>query len=158
VLRELPVGLVGLRATLKWTYARLVSSLKGEDIRMHKIRITAGDIVATATLNDTQTAEAIWNALPLEARANTWGDEIYFAIPVRMDEEEDAKEIVAMGELGYWPPGHAFCIFFGRTPMSRGNEIRPASAVNVLGKVEGDAKIFKRAPEGAQVILEKINE
>lgn len=124
---------------------------------MRRIRITAGDVSVTAELNDTATAEAIWKALPIEARGNTWGDEIYFAIPVHLD-EEDAQEVVDMGDLGYWPPGHAFCIFFGRTPMSRGNEIRPASPVNVFGKVEGDATVFTRVPSGAQVRLERVDE
>jgi len=124
---------------------------------MRKIRITAGDVSATAVLNDSATAETIWQALPIEARGNTWGDEIYFAIPVHLD-EEDAQEVVDMGDLGYWPPGHAFCIFFGRTPMSRGNEIRPASPVNVFGKIEGDAKAFTRVSSGAQVRLERVEE
>ena len=124
---------------------------------MHRIRITAGDATVTAVLNDSQTAEAIWRALPIEARGNTWGDEIYFAIPVHLD-EEDAQEVVDMGDLGYWPPGHAFCIFFGRTPMSRGNEIRPASPVNVFGKVEGDATAFTRVSSGARVRLERVEE
>ena len=124
---------------------------------MHKIRITAGDAPASSVLNDSATAEAIWQALPIEARGRTWVDEIYFAIPVHLD-EEDAQEVVDMGDLGYWPPGHAFCIFFGRTPMSRGNEIRPASPVNVFGKIEGDAKAFTRVSSGTQVRLERVEE
>ena len=124
---------------------------------MHRIRIAAGDVSAEAVLNDTRTAEAIWKALPIEARANTWGDEIYFAIPVHLG-EEDAQEVVEMGDLGYWPPGHAFCIFFGRTPMSRGNEIRPASPVNVFGKIEGDATVFASVSSGARVRLERVEE
>jgi hypothetical protein len=124
---------------------------------MHRIRITAGEVVATAVLNETATAEAVWKALPITARANTWGDEIYFGIPVHVD-EEDGQEVVALGDLGYWPPGHAFCIFFGRTPMSRGNEIRPASAVNVLGQVEGVPTVFRKVPDGAKVVLEQAVE
>ena len=124
---------------------------------MRRIRITADDVSATAVMSDTDTAEAIWKALPIEARGNTWGDEIYFAIPVHLD-EEDAREVVDMGDLGYWPPGHAFCIFFGRTPMSRGNEIRPASPVNVFGRVEGDATAFTRVSSGARVRLERVEE
>ena len=122
---------------------------------MRKIRIIAGNVTAEATLHETATADAIWSALPLEARASTWGDEIYFGIPVYLD-EENGQEIVELGDLGYWPPGHAFCIFFGRTPMSRGNEIRPASAVNVFGRVEGDPKVFTRVPSGATVKLERV--
>lgn len=123
---------------------------------MRKIRIMAGEVTATATLNDSPTADAIWKALPLTARGNTWGDEIYFGIPVHLPEADDAQEIVALGDLGYWPPGHALCIFFGRTPMSRGNEIRPASAVNVWGKVDGDVTVFKRVSGGSTVVVERL--
>ncbi|MHB0858602.1 MAG: cyclophilin-like fold protein [Anaerolineae bacterium] len=123
---------------------------------MRQIRITAGDVSAAAVLNDSSTAEAVWDALPIEGRGSTWGDEIYFSIPLNLDEAKDSQEIVAMGDLGYWPPGHAFCIFFGRTPMSRGNEIRPASAVNVFGAIEGDATVFKQVASGARVRIEKV--
>jgi hypothetical protein len=122
---------------------------------MPRIRIMAGDVVAFAKLNETATAEAIRNALPIEAQANTWGDEVYFSIPVYM-EEENAQEIVEKGDLGYWPVGNAFCIFFGRTPASRGDEIRPASAVNVFGRLEGDPTIFERVRSGEQVVLEQV--
>ena len=119
-----------------------------------QIKISAGSVEMTAELNDSKTADAIWNALPITARGNTWGDEIYFGIPVSAD-EEDGKEVVEMGDIAYWPPGSAFCIFFGPTPASRGSEIRPASAVNVVGKVIGDAKAFKTVRSGEQVVLEK---
>ena len=122
---------------------------------MPKIRITAGNVVATATLNESNTAKELWRALPLEASAATWGDEIYFGIPVHQG-EDDAQEVVDLGDLGYWPPGHAFCIFFGRTPMSRGNEIRPASPVNVFGHLEGDATVFGSVPAGARVTIERV--
>ena len=106
-------------------------STSGEKPEGRRITIKAGQVSATAVLHQTPAAEAIWRALPIEARANTWGDEIYFSIPVKADLEKDAKEVVESGDLGYWPPGTAFCIFFGPTPASRGNEIRPASAVNI---------------------------
>jgi hypothetical protein len=118
------------------------------------IKITAGTVTARALLNDSRTAQAIWEALPIEATGSTWGDEIYFSIPVHLG-DENGQEVVEMGDLGYWPPGNAFCIFFGPTPMSSGNEIRPASAVNVLGKVEGDPTVFKAVPSGTRVRLEK---
>jgi uncharacterized protein len=121
---------------------------------MRKIRITAGEVTATAILNDSRTAEAIWSALPIEAKANTWGDEIYFSIPVQMDTER-GQEVVDMGDLGYWSPGTAFCIFFGPTPVSRGTEIRPASEVTVFGRVEGDPKQFKKVPSGTPVRIEQ---
>ena len=118
------------------------------------ITIKAGKIEVVAELNETRTAQAIWDALPVKGRANTWGDEIYFSIPVRLD-EEDAQEVVGMGDLGYWPMGTAFCLFFGPTPMSRGEEIRPASGVNVFGRVIGDARVLKQVASGAEVIVEK---
>ncbi len=122
---------------------------------MAQIRITAGGVTATATLNDSRTAQEIWKALPIEAQASTWGDEIYFGIPVHLDEDE-AQAVVDLGEVGYWPPGHAFCIFSGRTPMSRGNEIRPASPVNVFGKIDGNATIFRQVSSGARIMLERV--
>jgi len=118
------------------------------------IRITAGQVVATAELNDSKTATVIWEALPIEAKAETWGDEIYFGIAVHA-EADGAKEVVALGDLAFWPPGHAFCIFFGPTPASRGNEIRPASPVNVVGRVNGDATVFKKVRAGTRVTVER---
>lgn len=121
---------------------------------MREIHIHAGTVKVTAELNETRTAEAIWEALPLSASVNTWGDEIYFSIPVEL-EQQDARAIVAMGDLGYWPPGHAFCIFFGPTPASTGQEIRPASPVNVFGRVIGDAKILKQVRDGETITIEQ---
>jgi hypothetical protein len=127
----------------------------GEKENNRGIRITAGQISATAILHHTPTADAIWSALPIEARANTWGDEIYFSIPVKAALEKDAQEVVQLGDLGYWPPGTAFCIFFGPTPTSHGDEIRPASAVNIVGKVQGDPKAFKQVASGAKIVIER---
>lgn len=118
------------------------------------IRITAGTTSAEARLNDSRTAGAIWDALPIDAKAQTWGDEIYFAIGVN-EAEDAAQAVVEMGALGYWPPGQAFCIFFGATPASRGDEIRPASPVNVVGHVVGDAGVFKRVRAGTRVVIEQ---
>jgi hypothetical protein len=120
-----------------------------------KLRISAGSLSAEAVLNDSPTATKIWEALPLEARGNTWGDEIYFSIPVSAKEEKDARDIVAVGELGYWPPGTAFCIFFGRTPASTDSRPRAASNVNIVGKVTGDAAVFKAVSSGTKVRLER---
>jgi len=108
-------------------------------------------------LNNSRTAEAIWEALPIIAHTNTWGDEIHFIIPVKL-ELEKGQALVEMGDLGYWPSGSAFCIFFGPTPMSRGEEIRPASAVTVFGKVVGDATVLKRVSSGTQIIIERKTE
>ena len=119
-----------------------------------KVTIRVENIKASAELNDSETAQEIWKALPIEGNVNIWGDEIYFSIPVKI-ELENAKAVVSEGDLGYWPPGTAFCIFFGPTPMSRGDEIRPASPVNVFGRIMGDAKIFKKTTSGAKIIVEK---
>lgn len=121
---------------------------------MRTITITAGKVSAAATLGSGRTADAVWTALPLEARASTWGDEIYFSIPVEC-EPESPREVVEMGDLGYWPPGSAFCIFFGPTPASHGREIRPASPVNVFGRVSGDATVFKAVRSGTTVKIER---
>jgi hypothetical protein len=123
-----------------------------------KIKIKAGNTEADARLNDSPTAQKIWEALPIEAKADTWGDEIYFSIPVKAPLEKTAQELVQVGDLGYWPSGNAFCIFFGPTPISRGNEVRPASAVNVIGRIAGDAKVFKKVLAGAKVRIEKREE
>lgn len=122
---------------------------------MRQIKITAGDVSALGTLNDSATADAIWEALPISASANTWGDEIYFSIPVQAAQETDASDVVEMGALAYWPPGTAFCIFFGKTPASTGDEIRAASAVNSVGRIEGDPTVFKQVAGGSAVTIEK---
>ena len=119
------------------------------------ICIRTGAVTLDAELNDSKSAAAIAAALPIEAKAETWGDEIYFGIGLRLA-GESPREVVALGDLGYWPPGQAFCIFFGPTPMSRGDEIRPASAVNVVGRVLGDARAFTRVRAGSRVRIEAI--
>lgn len=132
--------------------------LKKWEQKMEKrIKILVGDLKVEAELNDSKTAQLIWEALPIEAKGNTWGEEIYFGIPVKTGLEQGAREVVSSGELGYWPTGHAFCIFFGPTPASRGDEIRAASAVNVIGKVIGDPKIFLKVKDGAKIKLEKAS-
>ena len=118
------------------------------------IRIIAGDVTAGAELNDSPTASAIWDALPIEAKASTWGDEIYFDIGISAPPDA-SQEVVDLGDLAFWPPGRAFCVFFGATPMSRGDEIRPASAVTVVGRVAGDCRMFTKVRAGAKVRLER---
>jgi hypothetical protein len=119
------------------------------------IRITAGNVSLLARLNDSGTAAAVWKALPIEVPGQRWGDEIYFDIGLDLP-AESPQAVVAPGDLAYWPPGQAFCIFFGATPASRGDECRPASPVNVLGRVEGDARVFRPVPAGARVRLERV--
>ena len=121
-----------------------------------KIRIKIGKLSMDAELNDTPTAKKIAAVLPFKGGFNTWGDEIYFAIPVTAKVDEYAKEVVELGDLGYWPEGKAFCIFFGQTPMSKQGKIIPASAVNLIGKVLGDATQFKQVMNENQVALEAV--
>jgi len=120
---------------------------------LKRIRIVSGEVAAEADIDDSSTAEAVWKSLPLESRANTWGEEVYFSVGLDIG-EENPKEVVAMGDLGYWPPGKAVCVFFGRTPASRGDEIRPASPVNVFGKLTGDPKVFSKVRDGARIRME----
>jgi len=94
--------------------------------------------------------------LPIKGHVNLWGEEIYFPISVSL-ELEDGQELVNVGDLGYWPQGNAFCIFFGPTPISRGDEIRPASPVTIFGRVTGDAIIFKRVTSGTEIAIERGN-
>jgi hypothetical protein len=117
-------------------------------------RIRIGHLTMEAELYDTPTAQMIARSLPISTFFNTWGDEIYFSIPVTSELDDNAREVVESGDLGYWPPGKAFCIFFGQTPMSGPGEIRPASPVNVVGKVKGDATQFKHVMHERRVILE----
>ena len=125
------------------------------DIAARRIKITASDLSVFAELNDTSTADLVWDSLPMEASGSTWGDEIYFRTPISADEEEEAREVVEMGDVAYWPPGQALCLFFGPTPASQGDEIRPASAVNVLGRIDGDATVLKQVRSGSKVRVER---
>lgn len=121
---------------------------------MRKIVIRAGEMSAEAELNESSTAVAIWEALPLEGAANTWGEEIYFRIPISHDLAPDANEVVQLGELAYWAQGQAFCIFFGATPISGPGEIRAASAVNVVGRLLDDPRKFLSVHAGTSVLME----
>ncbi len=122
------------------------------------IRIRIGGAVAKAELNDTETANRIYAALPIHSFANRWGDEVYFPIGVECP-PEDPKELVNFGDLGYWVPGKAFCIFFGPTPISRSpDEIRPASPVNVFGRIVDDPTVFKSVQDGDPVVVEAVTE
>lgn len=115
---------------------------------MRKIRIEAANgVEMTATLNDSKTSEAIWKALPIESKAQRWGDEVYFAIGVTVP-EENPQATVPSGTIAYWPPGKAFCIFFGQTPYS---------PVNVIGQVNGDAGEFDRVKSNEAIRLEAID-
>ena len=119
-----------------------------------KIKVTAGGIEAEAELNDTRTATAIWETLPLKGHVNLWGDEIYFSIPLSLD-LETGQEVVSTGDLGYWPAGNAFCIFFEPTPISQSGEIRAASQVTIFGKIVSDATVFKKISTGTEINISR---
>jgi hypothetical protein len=119
-----------------------------------RVEIKIASFKVMAEFYDTETAKAIWQALPVSGRVSLWGNEIYFTIPVRI-ELEDGKDIVECGDLGYWPSGNAFCIFFGKTPASLSGEIRPASAVNVFGRVLGDVSVLRLVKSGEMIVVEK---
>lgn len=123
---------------------------------MKKILISVGNVSVPAELKETPTALAIWDALPIEGSANTWGDEIYFEIPVNLPQESDARAEVEIGDLGYWPTGSAFCIFFGPTPASTGVKPVAASPVNVFGHLLGDPTEFKGVSYGTKVIISPL--
>jgi hypothetical protein len=122
---------------------------------MRKIRIIVDKIILVGELGDSGTARKIWEALPFESRITTWGDEIYFEIPVETDLEPDARADVEVGELGYWPPGRAMCVFFGPTPASSGEEPRAASPVNVFGRIEEGVASLKGIGDGTLVKVEQ---
>ena len=119
-----------------------------------RIRIKVSLLEVVAELNDTNTAQAIWEALPINGHVNLWGEEIYFSIPLSL-ELEDGQELVSIGDLGYWPQGSAFCVFFGPTPISQGGKIRPASPVTVFGKVIGDTSVLRQVASGTEITIER---
>ena len=120
----------------------------------NSIKITVGEIELDAELNDSETASRILAELPIRSGFNTWGDEIYFQIPITAD-PEDPRETVESGDLAYWPPGKAFCIFYGPTPASEGDEIRPASPVNPVGRVLSGVEALKTASRADGIKIEK---
>jgi len=118
-----------------------------------KIEIVAENIQVEAELNDSSTAKSIINILPVEASAQRWGGEIYFSIPVTAELESDSREVLEAGELGFWPTGSAFCIFFGPTPASQGDEIRAASGVNIIGKMKSDWAKLWNVSSGSNIVI-----
>ncbi|MEW6182001.1 MAG: cyclophilin-like fold protein [Bacillota bacterium] len=117
-----------------------------------QILVTAGSVTVEAELNPSATAQAVWETLPITGQVNTWGDEVYFYVSLKMP-EENPQAVVEAGDFGYWPVGPALCLFFGPTPASRGNEIRPASPVNIIGRVKGDARVLKGVADGESIKL-----
>jgi len=123
-----------------------------------RICIEAGGVEFHAVLNDTATARAIMDALPITGEANRWGGEIYFSIPVKAPLESGARDVLKAGEIGYWPPGTALCLFFGPTPASEGKEIRAASDVNIVGRIEGKLDELWNVPDGAAVLITRFSD
>ncbi len=122
---------------------------------MDKIRIETGDISLVAELNGSDTAISIYKMLPLSGSANIWGDEVYFNIPLHVEESPDARQEVEIGDLGFWPVGDAFCIFFGPTPVSTSEHPKAYSPVNVFGRITGDAKELRKVNNGDEIKVTK---
>jgi len=126
-----------------------------EEVAGRNVIIYAGDATLSAQIYENDTGDAILEILPIAGRVNRWGDEIYFSIPLALGRAADAREVVEKGELGYWPDGSSFCIFFGKTPVSRGDEIRAASPVNIFGMVEGDLAVLSTVVDGARITVDR---
>jgi uncharacterized protein len=123
---------------------------------MRQISLTLGAVRMTATLKETPTADAVWAALPIQAKAQTWGEEVYFSVPVSAELETDAREVMQPGELAFWCEGSAIAIGFGRTPASKGNEIRLVAPVNVWATTTDDVRALKSVNAGAAITLTKL--
>lgn len=123
---------------------------------MYRIKILIGDVALDAKLFDSKAAKAIADALPVESIPEEWGDEFYFEIPVEMPLDETATLKVKVGDIGYWPPGNALAIFFGPTPLSKGPDPVPASEVNLVGRITGDATFLRKAKGAARIRIDKV--
>jgi hypothetical protein len=124
---------------------------------MARIRFDFGSLTLDAELLDTPTAKAVAAALPLTSSAMTWGEEVYFDIPVKVVREQDARAVVTPGEVAYWPDGHCIALGFGRTPISRGDECRLASPCNIFGRIDGDVKLLAKVKAGSKITVTAVD-
>jgi hypothetical protein len=125
---------------------------------LRKVKITVGNVALPVRLRDTPTADAIWAALPAQATARTWGDEVYFSVPVSVAREADAKDVVEAGEIAFWVEGNAIAIGFGPTPVSQGDEIRLVAPVNIWAEALGDVTALSAAKDGDPVRVESLDD
>lgn len=120
------------------------------------LNINIDQINLSATLNDSSTAQLIWDSLPIDGTLNVWGKEIYFSTPIQTQTDSDATDIVNQGSVAYWPPGNALCLFWGPTPVSNGDECRAASPVNIVGSINEDLEILNSVHSGTKIIISKL--
>ncbi len=123
---------------------------------MRQVRFSFGDVTLTVKLRDTPTADGIWDALPLDGRVMTWGDEVYFGIPLTAEQEANARDVVEAGEIAFWPDGDAIAIGFGETPISAPGEIRLASACNIWADAVEDVGTLQAVKSGERVTVERL--
>ena len=123
-----------------------------------KNNVKLDDIEIKVKIDDSITADKLWDSLPLESVGTLWGEEVFFRTDISASLDNNSKLVVELGDVGYWPPNKAMCIFYGKTPASTDHEIRPASAVNVFGKVVDDIEKLKKVKEDCDILVTKVVE